>query len=185
MINNEIDGIFKIVIAGDKAVKTMILNTYFQNKEQFCEDVFCKIIKINNEIIKIIVWNLEFSENKFRKLLPKYYQHTKGFFFVYDISNKDTFISIDSVIQETKKKCDDPTIIIVGNQIGQDRKVTFEEGTAKSECYNASFIEVSTNDKKCIDLAFDIIINELMSKDDNEYENTIELEINKLYKFYC
>jgi len=63
--------------------------------------------------------------------------------------------------------------------------VTFEEGTAKSECYNASFIEVSTNDKKCIDLAFDIIINELMSKDDNEYENTIELEINKLYKFYC
>lgn len=181
----EIDRIFKIVIAGDKAVKKVILNTYFQNKEKFCEDIYCKIVERNNEIIKIIVWDLDFFENNFIKLLPKYYEHTKGFFFVYDISNKDTFIRIDGSIYKTTKKCNDPTIIIVGNKIGQDRKVTFEEGLAKSECYNASFMEVSTDDKENIDMAFNIIIDELMLKDNNEYENTIELEINKLYKFNC
>lgn len=63
--------------------------------------------------------------------------------------------------------------------------MTFEEGLAKSECYNASFMEVSTDDKENIDMAFNIIIDELMLKDNNEYENTIELEINKLYKFNC
>lgn len=99
----EIDRIFKIVIAGDKAVKKVILNTYFQNKEKFCEDIYCKIVERNNEIIKIIVWDLDFFENNFIKLLPKYYEHTKGFFFVYDISNKDTFIRIDGSIYKTTK----------------------------------------------------------------------------------
>lgn len=176
MTDENVDGIFKIILLGDSSVgKSTILTRYSMNV--FNEDTSETIgidfknvdITIKNQLYKLQIWDTA-GQERFRSFLSTYFQGTHGIVIIYDISNKDSFDHINSWIAEVKKtlKIEDIVILIIGNKndLESERQVNKEMGVKFSEENGFLFFETSakTNENDCVYKAFEIIANKLIEK---------------------
>ena len=97
---NDYDYSFKLICIGDgKKTKFLQLNTDSFNKESkqnIGVDYLTRTLIINNEIIKLYLWDLA-SQERFRSLRNMYISKTDGIFLFFDVNNK---YSYDAIIQE-------------------------------------------------------------------------------------
>ena len=75
-----------------------------------------KTIYSNNYSIKAQVWDTA-GQERYRAVASSYYRGAVGALIVYDITNYNTFLSIDNWIQELKQKGPPGmTVLLVGNK---------------------------------------------------------------------
>ena len=99
-------------------------------------------------------------------------RRTDVFIFVYDISDKSTFVSIKKNMIAYKDKFEekDALIIIVGNKIDSPkREVQRNLGENFAKEYNAFFIETSTVTGEGINQLFELCMNNIIQRVRNEY----------------
>ena len=123
MSNEDYDTIFKIVIVGDSGVgKTNLITRYLKNdfkpetKATIGVEFSDKKYIYKNKTIKVQIWDTA-GQERYRSLTSMYYKGAKGAIFVYDISSKNSFESIDKWLIEMKKTADENIkIILIGNK---------------------------------------------------------------------
>jgi len=156
----------KVVFLGDSSVgKTSIINQYITNschpdhQTTIGIDFFSKEIHDIEKPIQLQIWDTA-GQEKFHSLIPSYIKPSTVAVLVYDITQRNSFESIQKwrqMVMDVAK----PTIIIAGNKIDLDsnRQVSFEEGKKFADDIGASFVETSARTNENIKELFDIVVS--------------------------
>ena len=163
MDEDSYDLLYKIIIIGDSNVgKSNILSRY--TKDQFQGnskatvgvELGTKFVKVEGVGAKLQIWDTA-GQERYRSLTSSYYKGCHGCFIVYDITNEQSFESINTWYEQAVKEAGkEVSIILVGNKcdLENERKVSKEKGEEKARTMNASFFETSALSKVNIDDIF-------------------------------
>jgi len=147
---------YKICLAGDSGVgKSNLLSRF--DRDQFRTDSKATIglefinkqMKIgNNTNVKCQIWDT-CGQEQFKAMTQTYYRGAKGILLVFDLSDRQTFHSIEGWYQEVKNNsAKDVVIFLVGSKCDliDSRQVSKEEGMKfalekKMKYYETSALE--------------------------------------------
>ena len=181
---------FKIILLGSVAVgKTAILLKYITNEfndvhtATIQANFKSKIVNVNNATYaKLNIWDTCGNE-KFRAITRQYYKDVNGIILVYDITNKNSFDSIDSWVEDIKNCApENIVVILVGNKsdLADKRQVSFQEGKQKADKYGYLFNEVSAKDGNNILLIFGNISEAMLEQQEkSKIEPVVEKQSSK------
>ena len=187
MDEDSYDLLYKIIIIGDSNVgKSNILSRY--TKDQFQGnskatvgvELGTKFVKVEGVGAKLQIWDTA-GQERYRSLTSSYYKGCHGCFIVYDITNEQSFKSINTWYEQAVKEAGkEVSIILVGNKcdLENERKVSKEKGEEKARTMNASFFETSALSKVNIDDIFKEIVNNIYQRtkgQKNDEDDDIEI----------
>ena len=194
----------KILILGDVAVgKTSFLYQYVEDyfPEGYIStigvDFKNKIIIKKDTKINLQIWDTA-GQERYRSLSKSFMKDADGIFFVYDITNKNTFDHIKIWLEETNNTNNQFKKMILGNKKDlseTDRKVSTEKLNKFYNTTNIIGMEVSARTGENVKEAFDTLTNLIigdMTKDQiiqkyGKKDNTVLNKKNnhKVKKKFC
>ena len=156
----------KILIVGDVGVgKTSLIKRYIENKfeENGASTIGVgsrnKILNINS--IKHIITVLDTAgQERYQTITKSYFRLVEGIFIVFDLTDEDSFNSLERWIEIIKEVVEDPNIIILANKADLlDEKI--EDDQIKDFSYRNQIKIIKTSVKENINIkeAFDDMIN--------------------------
>lgn len=115
---------FKLILLGDIAVgKSAILRRFID--DDFTSDYYCtvgvefhvKTLSVNdNQEADLKIWDT-CGEEKYRTITRQYYNNCDGVILVFDLTNKSSFIKLDSWIDDVVNNSpQDVSVVVVGNK---------------------------------------------------------------------
>ena len=153
----------KIITLGDSHVgKSSLIFKFIEDKFSSSYmstvgfDLKFKTIKINNEEIKVMIFDTA-GQERFRSLASNYIKKANGILLVYDISDKNTFLNIENWMTNIKEESSDKIpIILIGNKcdLDEQRKIQKEEGEQFANNNNLKFFETSCKDGDNVENCF-------------------------------
>ena len=137
--NNNFNYLFKYIIIGDASVgKSNILLKYAHNQFKpgyqltIGVEFGAKNVEINNKTYHIQIWDTAGQEN-FRSITRAYYKNSVCALVVYDLTNKETFDSVQAWIDDCKSQSPKNIyMLLVGNKedlAESERQVSYKEGS--------------------------------------------------------
>ena len=142
----------KIVILGDSYVgKTAILRRLktdeFQDhfKNTISSEMTSLELEKENKTYKFMIWDTAGSE-KYRAVSRLTLQGADAVILVYDVSNEESFLSLNEWNQIIENNCREDTVcIMIGNKsdVTDKRKVSFEDGLTGAMFMEMEFAEMS------------------------------------------
>ena len=167
------DIMFKVVLVGDSFVgKTNIMSKYLSgtfkedSKATVGVEFGSKKFVIENHSIKAQIWDTA-GQERYKAITNAYYKGAKGALVVYDITNKESFASVDRWINDLTASADKKlTILLIGNKcdLEDQRQVTKDQAEEKAKAFHVAFLETSALNGQNLDKAFDILIKEVYNK---------------------
>jgi Ras-related protein Rab-6A len=161
---------YKIVIIGDISVgKTSILSQFrYGSFDQaylptLGIDFFTKNFFYEDKTIRLILWDTA-GQERFRSLIPSYLKNANCIVIVYDITNKDSFNSLNRWLKDAKQNAPEETIFVIcGNKIDlkEKRVVTNEEIDNYIQKNNLIYVECSALSGEGIKELFNLIAKNL------------------------
>lgn len=145
---------YKIVLLGEQSVgKTSLITRFmydtFDTNYQATVgiDFLSKSVYLSDDrTVRFQLWDTA-GQERFRSLIPSYIRDSCVAIIVYDISNKNTFNTIDKWYDDVKRERSDNVIVsLVGNKadLAETRQVSEQEGAvAAQRLDNAIFVETS------------------------------------------
>ncbi|GJJ12513.1 GTPase Ryh1 [Clathrus columnatus] len=150
----------KIVLLGDQSVgKTSLITRFmydtFDNTYQATIgiDFLSKTMYLEDRTVRLQLWdtagqrlNLNVNQERFRSLIPSYIRDSSVAMVVFDITNRNSFLSTTKWIDDVRsERGTDVLIVLVGNKadLSDKRQVTHEEATAKATELGIMFMETS------------------------------------------
>ena len=114
---------YKIVVIGDIGVgKTSILSRFryglFESEYMptLGIDFFTKNLFFEDNTIRLILWDTA-GQERFRSLIPSYLKNAHCIIIVFDITNKESFNSLDKWLSDAKNNASEGTIFVIcGNK---------------------------------------------------------------------
>ena len=174
--------LLKYVIIGDSGVgKSNILLQYINGK--FSDDFKATVgvefgaknIEINSRIYRIQIWDTAGQEN-FRSIARAYYKNSICACIVYDITNRNSFNSVQSWIDDcTKQTPKSILLLLIGNKndLNDRREGQYEEGAEFAKKRNMIFLETSAKTGNNIDNIFERSVKQI---DQNILDNKYDLD---------
>ncbi|XP_063158456.1 ras-related protein Rab-18-B-like [Candoia aspera] len=160
----------KLLLVGDSAVGKSSLLLRFA-EDQF-EPYLSPTIGVDFKVKKMVVGDLPLQlaiwdtagQERFRTLTPSYYRGAQGVILVYDVTRRDTFLGLESWLQEleiyTKKNV---VKMLVGNKIDEiDREVEKREGLQFAQKHSMLFVEASAKMKAGVQSAFEEVVMRIL-----------------------
>ncbi|KAK0202941.1 GTP binding protein [Desarmillaria ectypa] len=142
----------KIVLLGDQSVgKTSLITRFmydtFDNTYQATIgiDFLSKTMYLEDRTVRLQLWDTA-GQERFRSLIPSYIRDSSVAIVVFDITNRQSFLSTTKWIDDVRsERGSDVIIVLVGNKadLSDKRQVTLEEATAKSTQLDILFMETS------------------------------------------
>ncbi|PPQ98142.1 hypothetical protein CVT26_003186 [Gymnopilus dilepis] len=161
----------KIVLLGDQSVgKTSLITRFmydtFDNTYQATIgiDFLSKTMYLEDRTVRLQLWDTA-GQERFRSLIPSYIRDSSVAIVVFDITNRQSFLSTTKWIDDVRsERGNDVIIVLVGNKADlsdkryahlsstyatpyskqlHHRQVTLEEATAKATQMNIMFMETS------------------------------------------
>ena len=125
---------YKIVLIGDINVgKTSILSRfrYGSFESDYMPtlgiDFFSKNLFFEDKTIRLILWDTA-GQERFRSLIPSYLKNADCIIIVFDITNKESFLSLNKWLTDAKNNASENTIyVICGNKIDLKERRTVNE----------------------------------------------------------
>jgi len=118
---------YKIILIGDSGVgKTSIIN-YLINHTKLDDfiptlgtEYTYKEIEVDQTKIRLIIWDTG-GQNKFRAIVGLYYRQSIGCICVFDVTNRNTFINVNSWINDYHRTNPTGHILILANKTDQPK----------------------------------------------------------------
>ncbi|EGC35467.1 hypothetical protein DICPUDRAFT_78832 [Dictyostelium purpureum] len=195
--NNNNNNKFKVLLVGNfKVGKTSILLKYVDG--EFTENYIATIgidfkvknIEIDNESLKFILWDHPRGCDRLRTITSAYYRNLNGIIFVYDITDKKSFSSIQSIwYPECKKYSPDkayiPSILILGtksdlrNQSNYKECVDTDQAREYAASIKALFFEVSSKENLNLDSSLLELFTQIKNNDSRTLDQNKNDQIKK------
>lgn len=183
MEEDNYDMIFKLIIVGDSGVgKTGIIERYISGvfndhtKSTVGVEFGTKKIEIGGKKLKAQIWDTA-GQERYRSITNAYYKGAKGALIVYDITNINTFESVERWLREIKVMGDkNMFVILIGNKsdLNEERKVLKDQGINKASTNNIGFFETSAKTSDNIDRVFYDLSNNIFEKHKSEICNEFD-----------
>jgi small GTP-binding protein len=153
----------KVLIVGDGGVGKTSLTRRFATG-QFTADyiqtigvnLFTKVIEVKGKKIKMHLWDTG-GQEKFRNLLPKYYEGGSCGLVVYDVTKSLTLKKCAWWAGEITKNRGKIPLTLVGNKTDLERQVSTEEGRSVANSLGIPFIETSAKEQSNVEKAFSLL----------------------------
>ena len=163
--------ILKFLILGDITVgKTTLLLKYIDN---FTPEIYISTLGVdyktknlvyNGTKVTLQIWDTA-GQERYRVITKSFIKGTDGIIFMYDITQKESFINVKKWIEETEgENPGDVKKIIVGNKIDkeEDRQVTDEMKEKLNKEVDIDLIEVRAKKGIDVDKVFDILVEKIL-----------------------
>ena len=180
----------KLAFLGDSAVgKTTIIETYLgvEFNEDFISTIGwdkkkTKITLENGEEMELTIWDTA-GQERYHSVAIKVIKQVQGIIVVFDVTKRETFISVVDWLQVIDDNFTDVSIILFGNKcdLEDTRQVTEEEAIKFAKEKNLTYLETSAKTKINIKEGISAIANEVYKKYKN-VEPTIKLNKKKTGK---
>lgn len=183
--DNSFDYMFKLLIIGNSSVgKTSFLFRY-------CDDSFTsafvstvgidfkvKQVVRGDKKVKLQIWDTA-GQERYRTITTAYYRGAMGFILMYDITNEESFNSVQDWCTQIKTySWENAQVVLVGNKcdMEMERVVSTERGRQLADQLGLEFFETSAktsqNVKNVFDKLVEIICNKMAeSLDKNPNQN--------------
>ena len=179
---------YKIVLIGDINVgKTSILYRFrygffeTQYMPTLGIDFFSKNLFLEDKTIRLILWDTA-GQERFRSLIPSYLKNADCIIIVFDITNKESFNSLNKWFSDAKNNASEETIYVVcGNKIDlkEKRVVNIDEINEYIKENKLIYTECSAKNGEGIKELFNIIARNL-GEDNFAKSEYINVDYNKI-----
>ena len=177
----------KILIIGDSNVgKTSLFLNYCEN--DFPESYLATIgveykikkIKKNGLIVQLQIWDTA-GQERFKSITKSFYHGANGILFVYDITNRKSFLNIKEWLKDVENKNTNFKKILVGNKIDlkEKNKIINKEDEIYAKTKKIYRIETSAKYGTNVDEAFNKLIDLIF---ENKNNDEMKEEFGKLIK---
>ena len=139
---DEPDFIFKVIVVGDSAtgkssmLTRFVFDEFTQNsKSSVGSEIFSRTYIIEDKLISMQIWDTA-GQERFKSVTKSYFKGAKGAMIVYDITNKESYDSVESWLQMVKENSDkDISIMLAGNKsdLQHKRVIIQDEGCRKAK----------------------------------------------------
>lgn len=158
---------FRLILIGQSTVGKSSLLRQFKEGEYFPDisltvgvDFHAKMIRVNGHPIKMQLWDTA-GQDRFRAIVKAYYRNAVGGLLVFDITNRESFVSLDEWYDEVMKIADPhkPVFVLIGNKDDQlkQRQVTREEGLRFAQSHGMDYMETSAKSGHNVEEAFQLL----------------------------
>lgn len=153
---------FKVLVVGDGGVGKTSLTLRFTTgsfRENYMPTLgvnfYSKTVHIDGLYVKLTIWDTG-GQEKFKPLLPNYFRGGQGALVVFDVTNPESFRSVEDWVAQVKRYCGDIPLILVGNKVdlSSQRKISFEEGARLASKLNIPYFESSAKTGACVEDVF-------------------------------
>ena len=162
---------FKVILVGNKKVgKTSISNRYVHNifKENYQTSTKVEFKRKNVPIpetqlmAQLHIWDT-LGQEKFKTLAPVFFRRSAAAFLVYDVTDKQTFLALDSWHKQIEESTDKNILImLLGNKVDlPNKEVTYDMGAEYAKSKGWGFLEVSAKQDTNIRNAFTNLVSGL------------------------
>jgi len=176
----------KIVLLGDQSVgKTSLITRFmydtFDNTYQATIgiDFLSKTMYLEDRTVRLQLWDTA-GQERFRSLIPSYIRDSSVAIVVFDITNRQSYLSTSKWIDDVRsERGNDVIIVLVGNKadLSEKRQVTVEEATQKATQMNIMFMETSAKAGHNVKSLFKKIAMSLPGMDNNVQADTQNAKI--------
>ena len=133
-----------------KIIYIIIILYFYKYQSTIGVDFATKTIEYKDNSVKLQMWDSAGLE-RYRALIPSYVRGAALIFIIYDISSKDSFINLQNWINFIKQvNTDNAMIVLCGNKIDLERRVTTQEGKTLANKEQMLFFEVSAKNGEYI-----------------------------------
>ena len=190
-LEQQYDCLFKILLVGNSSVGKSSL--FLRFVDDVWNDVFVptigvdfkiKTLKINEKNVKLQIWDTA-GQERFRTIISSYYKGAQGILLVFDVTEKESFESLNNWLIEIEKNANKNVIkILIGNKndLEDKRVISFSQAKDFADSNGLKYVETSAKTNNNVTEAFSEIGKELMdasSKDKeffaNENKKTISI----------
>jgi Ras-related protein Rab-8A len=136
-------------------------------------DFKIKNIQLDGKRIKLQIWDTA-GQERFRTITTSYFRGAQGILLVYDVTDRQTFLSIRNWVAQIQMHADvNVNKILIGNKcdIVEGRSVSTEEGEALAKEYNIQFFETSAKQDINVERAFLLIASNVKDRLVNDGNN--------------
>ena len=127
-------------------------------------------MEIKGKKLKVKIWDTA-GDERYKNIISSYYRGANGILLLYNITNRESFDSLNSWLTEIKKNANQNlSLILVGTNcdLENERKVTYKEGKDFATKNGIKFIEVSAKNNINVKEAFDILLEDILNTLSNE-----------------
>ena len=175
------DALFKIVVIGDSAVgKTNLITRYTRDyfsassKTTIGVEFASKTMDCDGVIVKGQIWDTA-GQDRFRAIATAYYRGAHGALIVYDITNEQSFETLEGWFKEIEAITDTDCLnVLIGNKcdLALARTVSTQRGKEFAERHNIRFLETSAANSTNVDVAFTELLQEVYNRHKNHLGNS-------------
>jgi small GTP-binding protein len=152
MLGHHFDYSLKIVVVGDSGVgKTCLLLRFVRDEWETDSqptlgvEFLARVVNTENHRIQLQLWDTA-GQELFRSVTRGYYRGSAGALLVFDLTSRDSFLSIERWLQDLREVArPDLTAILVGNKsdLAAKREVPEEEARTYAERNHMTYFETS------------------------------------------
>lgn len=164
---------YKIVVIGDSSVgKTCIVNTLVSNEPMMTSTptiglaFFTKVYKTNPQS-RLEIWDTA-GQERFRSIACNYFRGAEGCIIIFDVKARESFDNIEYWIDEYKRYCTDPYVIMIVANKTDNPVDTWAVNVAEInnivDEHNASLHYTSVTKPETIDTLFSTCLDKLIAK---------------------
>lgn len=174
------DYMFKLLIIGNSSVgKTSFLFRYADDSftSAFVStvgiDFKVKTVFRNDKRVKLQIWDTA-GQERYRTITTAYYRGAMGFILMYDITNEDSFNSVQDWLTQIKTySWGNAQVILVGNKcdMEDERVISFERGKQLAEQLGVQFFETSAKENVNVKAVFEQLVDIICDKMSESLDN--------------
>ena len=113
----------KIILLGESGVgKSRICHSYIKSLKDFNDmstigvDFKFKEVKVDNMKFRVHIWDTA-GQERFRSIIKNYFRNNDGNILVFDLTNRQSFIKLESWLLEINEHSDNKNVFLVGNKL--------------------------------------------------------------------